>query len=135
MSAPATSARIRPMWALALLCATSFMIILDTATVTTALPSIQDDLSMSPSAVQWVITAYTITFGSLMLLGGRLADFFGRRRVFITGIIIFVAASLMCALAASGELLIAGRILQGAGGAVVMPAGLSILMTLFAEGP
>ncbi len=130
-----TSAPTRPMWALALLCVTTFMIILDTATVTTALPSIQNDLSMAPATAQWVITAYTVAFGSLMLLGGRLADFFGRRRVFMAGIVIFMVASLVCGLAVSGEWLIGGRILQGAGGAVVMPAGLSILMTLFPEGP
>ena len=119
----------------ALLCTTSFMVILDTATVTTALPSIQADLGFSSAGLQWVVTAYTVTFGSLMLLGGRLADLFGRRRVFVAGNVIFLAASLICGLAVSSEMLILGRVLQGAGGAVVLPAGLSLLMTLFEEGP
>lgn len=134
--APPPSPRPEPRrwWALALLCTTTFMIVLDTATVTTALPTIQADLGFSSAGLQWVVTAYTVTFGSLMLLGGRLADLFGRRRVFLAGNVIFLAASVVCGLAVSSEMLIVGRVLQGAGGAVVMPAGLSLLMTLFEEG-
>src|SRR5207237_8623993 len=102
--------------------------------VTLALPSIQSDLSFSDSALQWVVSAYAIVFGGTLLLGGRLADLFGRRRMFIAGLALFSVTSLLCGLAWSAGSLVAFRALQGLGGAVLAPAALSLLMTTFAEG-
>ena len=119
---------------LAALCSAFFMVILDVAIVNVALPTIQVDLGFSQKNLQWVVSAYALTFGGLLLLGGRAADLLGRRRVFIAGLAIFSAASLLAGLAPSDTVLIAARALQGIGAAVMTPAALSILMTTFREG-
>ncbi len=116
------------------LCAAFFMVILDVAIVNVALPTIQVDLDFSQKNLQWVVSAYALTFGGLLLLGGRTADLLGRRRVFIVGVGVFVAASLLAGLAWSDTVLILARALQGVGAAVMTPAALSILMTTFKEG-
>jgi EmrB/QacA subfamily drug resistance transporter len=120
--------------ALAIVIAAQFMVILDVAIVNVALPSIKDDLGFSEASLQWVITAYAILFGGALLLGGRLGDLFGRRRVFLAGMGLFTASSLLSGLAWSEGALIAFRGLQGLGGALLAPAALSILMTTFTEG-
>ena len=120
--------------ALALIVTAQFMVILDVAIVNVALPSIKRDLGFSQEALQWVVSAYAIFFGGALLLGGRLADLLGRRRLFVTGVLLFAAFSLLCGLAWSGGSLIAFRALQGLGGALLAPAALSLLMTTFAEG-
>jgi EmrB/QacA subfamily drug resistance transporter len=120
--------------ALALIVTGQFMVILDVAIVNVALPSIKSDLGFSQTSLQWVITAYAILFGGTLLLGGRLADLLGRRRLFIAGLALFGLSSLLCGLAWSEGSLIAFRGLQGLGGAMLAPAALSLLMTTFAEG-
>ena len=120
--------------ALALIVTAQFMVILDVAIVNVALPSIKTDLGFSETNLQWVITAYAILFGGALLLGGRLADLLGRRRLFIAGLALFAASSLLCGLAWSEASLIAFRAVQGLGGALLAPAALSLLMTTFAEG-
>jgi EmrB/QacA subfamily drug resistance transporter len=110
------------------------MVILDVAIVNVALPSIQADLGFSATSLQWVVSAYALTFGGLLLLGGRAADLLGRRRVFVAGVAVFALASLLGGLAPTSELLIAARGLQGVGAALMTPAALSILMTTFPEG-
>jgi EmrB/QacA subfamily drug resistance transporter len=121
-------------YALALICAVQFMVILDIAIVNVALPSIQVDLGFSQENLQWVISAYALVFGGFLLLGGRLADILGRKRVFMAGLVIFSIGSLLCGLAWSDESLIGARALQGLGAATITPAALSILTTTFAEG-
>src|SRR5438477_3316145 len=111
-----------------------FMTILDVAIVNVAIPSIQKDLHIAESTVQWVITAYAITFGGFLLLGGRMADLIGRRRIFLVGLVLFTAASLTCGLASSAGVLIASRAVQGIGAAIISPAALSIVTTTFDEG-
>jgi EmrB/QacA subfamily drug resistance transporter len=120
--------------ALALIVTAQFMVILDIAIVNVALPSIKSDLHFSSATLQWVISAYAIFFGGTLLLGGRLADLFGRRRLFLVGLTVFSASSLLCGLAWSEGSLIAFRALQGLGGALLAPAALALLMTTFAEG-
>src|SRR5215470_808446 len=120
--------------ALALIVTALFMVILDVAIVNVALPSIKSDLGFSQTNLQWVISAYAIMFGGALLLGGRLADLLGRRRLFIAGLALFVASSLLCGLAWSEASLITFRAVQGLGGALLAPAALSLLMTTFAEG-
>jgi EmrB/QacA subfamily drug resistance transporter len=120
--------------ALALLCGAFFMVILDAAIVIVALPSIQADLGFTEQGLQWVISAYAVTFAGLLLLGGRSADLLGRRRVFVVGVIFFTVASLVCGLAWSDEALIAGRAFQGIGAAIMTPSALSIISTTFPEG-
>lgn len=120
--------------ALALLSVIQFMIVLDIAIVNVALPSIQDDLGFSQENLQWVISAYALVFGGFLLLGGRAADLLGRRRLFLIGVVVFVAASLLAGLAWSETSLITARALQGLGAAVIAPAALSILSTTFVEG-
>src|SRR5205809_2128165 len=120
--------------ALALIVTAQFMVILDVAIVNVALPSIKSDLGFSQTNLQWVISAYAIIFGGALLLGGRLADLLGRRRLFIAGLALFATSSLLCGLAWSETSLIAFRALQGLGGALLAPAALSILMTTFTEG-
>jgi EmrB/QacA subfamily drug resistance transporter len=110
------------------------MVILDVAIVNVALPSIKSDLGFSQTGLQWVITAYAILFGGALLLGGRLADLLGRRRMFVAGLALFAAASLLCGFAWSSGSLIAFRAVQGVGGALLAPAALALLMTTFAEG-
>ena len=120
--------------ALALIVTAQFMVILDVAIVNVALPSIKTDLGFSQENLQWVISAYAILFGGVLLLGGRLADLLGRRRLFIAGLGLFAVSSLLCGLAWSEASLIGFRALQGLGGALLAPAALSLLMTTFAEG-
>ena len=120
--------------ALAALVAAQFMVVLDVAIVNVALPSIKTDLHFSEQSLQWVITAYAIMFGGFLLLGGRMADLLGRRRLFIAGIALFTVSSLLAGFAWSEASLIAFRATQGLGGALLAPAALSILTTTFAEG-
>jgi EmrB/QacA subfamily drug resistance transporter len=120
--------------ALALLLGVQFMVVLDIAIVNVALPSIQKDLGFSERNLQWVVSAYALFFGGLLLLGGRVADLLGRRRLFIGGLIVFTAASLASGLAWSETALIGARALQGFGAALITPAALSILTTTFTEG-
>src|SRR3954452_6194814 len=124
----------RRWFALALIVAAQFMVVLDVAIVNVALPSIKTDLDFSQESLQWVITAYSILFGGALLLGGRLADIFGRRRLFVIGLVIFTVSSLLDGLAWSEASLIAFRSLQGLGAALLSPAALSILTTTFREG-
>jgi EmrB/QacA subfamily drug resistance transporter len=119
---------------LAVLCAVYFMVILDAAIVRVAIPSIERDLHMSSQGLQWVANAYMLTFGALLLLGGRMGDLLGRRRLFLGGLALFTLASLLCGLAPTGAALIAFRAVQGLGAAAMTPAALSTLMTTFAEG-
>src|SRR4051794_24392540 len=121
-------------WTLLLCCAAQFMVILDVSVVNVALPSIRADLGFSAANLQWVVNAYTLTFAGFLLLGGRAADLLGRRRVFVFGLLLFAAASLVGGLSGSEATLIVARGVQGLGGAVVAPATLSILTTTFAEG-
>ncbi len=126
---------MRKRWfALALIVTAQFMVVLDVAIVNVALPSIKTDLNFSQENLQWVITAYSILFGGVLLLGGRLADLLGRRRLFIAGILLFTVSSLLDGFAWSEGSLIAFRSLQGLGAALVSPAALSMLTTLFREG-
>jgi EmrB/QacA subfamily drug resistance transporter len=120
--------------ALALIVTAQFMVVLDVAIVNVALPSIKTDLDFSAGSLQWVISAYAILFGGALLLGGRLADLLGRRRLFVAGLALFAASSLLCGLAWSEGSLIAFRAVQGLGGALLAPAALSLLMTTFREG-
>jgi EmrB/QacA subfamily drug resistance transporter len=120
--------------ALALIVTAQFMVILDVAIVNVALPSIKTDLDFSAANLQWVVSAYAILFGGALLLGGRLGDLLGRRRLFMSGLALFAASSLLCGLAWSEGSLIAFRALQGLGGALLAPAALSLLFTIFAEG-
>ena len=120
--------------ALALLALSAFMIVVDVSIVNVALPSIKTHLHFSESSLQWVLSAYTLTFGGFLLLGGRAADLLGRRRLFIAGMALFTVASLWCGLSSSAGMLIAARAVQGLGAAIVSPAALSILSTTFAEG-
>src|SRR5256712_8054891 len=125
----------RKRWiALAVIVAAQFMVVLDVAIVNVALPSIKNDLHFTQESLQWVVTAYAILFGGVLLLGGRLADLLGRRRLFIAGIALFSVSSLLDGLAWSEGSLIAFRSLQGLGAALLSPAALSILTTTFEEG-
>jgi len=119
---------------LVLVALAQFMVVLDATIVNVALPSIQRGLHFSAANLQWVVNAYTLAFGGFLLLGGRAADLFGRRRLFLIGIAVFSGASLINGLATSSEMLVVGRALQGLGGALVSPAALSIITTTFAEG-
>jgi EmrB/QacA subfamily drug resistance transporter len=120
-------------WALYVLCSGVLMIVLDTTIVNVALPSIREDLKFSETSLVWVVNAYMLTFGGFLLLGGRLGDLFGHRRLFLGGLIAFTAASLACGLAQTQLTLIAARALQGLGGAVVTAVALSLIMDLFTE--
>jgi EmrB/QacA subfamily drug resistance transporter len=124
----------RRWWVLAVIVAAQFMVVLDVAIVNVALPSIKNDLHFSQESLQWVITAYSLLFGGVLLLGGRLADLLGRRRLFVTGLAIFTVFSLLDGLAWSEGSLITFRGLQGLGAALLSPAALSILTTTFREG-
>jgi EmrB/QacA subfamily drug resistance transporter len=122
---------------LAVVGAAFFMTILDVAIVNVAIPSIEKDLAISEQRVQWVVTAYAITFGGFLLLGGRMADLLGRRKIFLVGLTLFTLASLACGLSKSADsasLLIAARAVQGLGAAIISPAALSIVTTTFSEG-
>jgi len=120
--------------ALFLLCAAQFMLVLDIAVVNVGLPSIQRALEFSSADLQLVVTAYGVTFGGLLLLGGRAADLRGRRRLFVGGLVVFTVASLGCGLAQSDTMLVLARALQGVGAALVSPAALSLLIAIFPEG-
>jgi len=124
----------RRWFALALIVAAQFMVVLDVAIVNVALPSIRTDLHFTQESLQWVITAYSILFGGALMLGGRLADLLGRRRLFVAGLVLFTVSSLLDGLAWSEGSLIAFRSLQGLGAALLSPAALSILTTTFTEG-
>jgi EmrB/QacA subfamily drug resistance transporter len=132
-AAPAEADR-RRWWALAVIVAAQFMVVLDVAIVNVALPSIKTDLHFSQESLQWVITAYSIFFGGVLLLGGRLADLLGRRRLFMAGLLLFTVFSLLDGLAWSEGSLIVFRSFQGLGAALLSPAALSILTTTFQEG-
>ena len=128
---PAPAPDPRRWQALVLLCLAQFMVILDVTVVNVALPVIGADLALDRAALTWVVTAYTLCFGGLMLLGGRLADLLGRRRTFLAGLAAFTAASAGAGLAGDGSVLLAARALQGAGAALLSPAALSIITTTF----
>jgi EmrB/QacA subfamily drug resistance transporter len=119
--------------ALVILCLGDLMIVLDSTIVNVALPSIRADLGFSETALVWVVNAYMLTFGGFLLLGGRLGDLFGQRRLFLLGIVLFTFASLACGLANTQHLLIAARAVQGLGGAVVSAVALSLIMNLFTD--
>jgi EmrB/QacA subfamily drug resistance transporter len=124
----------RARWlALFVLCLGNLMIVLDTTIVNVALPSIRQDLDFTASSLAWVVNAYLLTFGGFLLLGGRLGDLFGHRRLFLVGIMVFTVASVACGLAGSQQFLIAARAVQGLGGAVVSAVALSLIMNLFTE--
>jgi len=141
MESSAPAARLAPAgldprrwWALALLCGAFFMVLLDGTITIVALPSIGADLGFPEQDLPWVLSAYALTFVGLLLLGGRSADLLGRRRVFMAGVLVFTAASLLCGLAWSPAALLAARVVQGAGAAIMTPTALSIISTTFPEG-
>src|SRR5215204_3035686 len=128
----ATSDRGR--WiALVVLCVGFLMIILDQTIVNVALPSIQSDLGFTQSSLAWVVNAYLIAFGGLLLLAGRLGDLIGRRRIFMLGLAVFVGASVLCGLAESQSLLVGARFVQGVGGALTSAVILGMIVTMFPE--
>ena len=120
--------------ALILLCAVQFMVVLDVSIVNVALPTIQKALNFSDANLQWVVSAYTLTFGGFLMLGSRVADLLGRKRLFMAGLVLFSGASLACGLSNSDTQLIAFRAIQGLGAAIIAPASLALLTTTFAEG-
>jgi EmrB/QacA subfamily drug resistance transporter len=120
-------------FALIVLCMGSLMIVLDTTIVNVALPSIKDDLGFTRTSLAWVVNAYLLTFGGFLLLGGRLGDLFGHRRLFLSGITLFTLASLACGIATTQGMLVGARAVQGLGGAVASAVSLSLMMTLFTE--
>ncbi|MFD8960652.1 MFS transporter, partial [Streptomyces anulatus] len=121
--------------ALLVIASCQLMVVLDVTIVNIALPHMQKDLGFSTENLSWVVNAYTLTFGGLLLLGGRLGDILGRRRVFIFGVLLFVFASLLGGLSQEGWQLLAARSLQGVGGAIASPTALSLITTTFREGP
>ncbi len=124
----------RTRWlALIVLCLGDLMIVLDSTVVNVALPSIRADLGFSATALAWVVNAYMLTFGGFLLLGGRLGDLYGHRRLFLAGIVFFTVSSLVCGLAGSQEMLVVARAVQGLGGAIVSAVALSLIMVLFTE--
>jgi EmrB/QacA subfamily drug resistance transporter len=128
--------RTVPSWlVLALVCVGQFMVVLDASIVNVALPSIQRDLHFSTSSLQWVVNAYTLTFAGFLLLGGRAADLFGRRRIFLVGLAVFTASSLFGGLAQNEAWLVTARAMQGLGAAILAPATLTILTASYPEGP
>ena len=137
VSTPATTSgerHVNPWLVLVLVCMAQFMVVLDATVVNVALPSIQKDLKISDADLQWIVNAYALTFGGFLLLGGRAGDLLGRKRVFLVGLVVFTAASLLNGLANSSELLIIFRGLQGLGAALISPAALSIITVTFSEG-
>src|SRR5947199_8505483 len=119
---------------LVLICLAQCMVILDATIVSVALPSIQNDLHLSEGNLQWIVNAYTLVFGGFLLLGGRLGDLLGRKRLFLIGLVVFTGASLLDGLASSEGMLVGARALQGLGAALISPAALSIISTTFQEG-
>src|ERR1700758_5411872 len=134
VTTPVVGEQDRRWFALAVIVVAQFMVVLDISIVNVALPSIKTDLHFSQESLQWVLTGYSIFFGGFLLLGGRLADLFGRRRLFMSGLTLFTVSSLLNGLAWSEGSLIAFRGLQGLGAAMMSPAALSILTTTFQEG-
>jgi EmrB/QacA subfamily drug resistance transporter len=136
-AAPAarSASRVDTNAVLALVAVAQFMVVLDATVVNVALPTIKGDVGFSEQSLSWVLNAYTLIFGGFLLLGGRLADRLGRRRLFVAGIAVFSSASLICGVSQSEGMLLVARGLQGLGGALVSPAALSIILTTFAEGP
>src|SRR5438874_4730584 len=128
------ASRVDPNAVLAVVAVAQFMVILDASIVNVALPTIKHDLKFSEQSLSWILNAYTLLFGGFLLLGGRLADRLGRRRLFMAGIALFSGASLVCGLSQSEGMLLVARGAQGLGGAMVSPAALSIILTTFAEG-
>src|SRR5437660_1462383 len=129
-----TTERSSGRWfALMVLCLGALMIVLDTTIVNVALPSIRQDLGFSQTTLAWVVNAYLLTFGGFLLLGGRLGDLFGHRRLFLIGIALFTLASLACGMARAQGFLVMARAIQGLGGAVVSAVALSLIMNLFPE--
>ena len=133
-ASPASELDPRRWKALALLCTAFFMVILDSAIVVVALPSIDAELGFSAGDLQWVLSAYLLSFGGLLLLGGRAADLLGRRRLFMIGTTLFALASLACGLSGSAAVLIVARVIQGVAAAIMTPTALSIVTTTFREG-
>jgi MFS family permease len=132
--APARPAPQNGRWlALTVLCLGVLMIVLDSTVVNVALPSIKADLGFNDSTLAWVVNGYLLTFGGFLLLGGRLGDLFGHRRLFLIGLAVFTLASLACGLSGSQGVLVAARAVQGLGGAVVSAVALSLIMDLFTE--
>ncbi|GEK22747.1 MFS transporter [Cellulomonas xylanilytica] len=125
---------MRERWTLAVLGTAFFVVVLDSTIVYVALPSIADDLAFAGGGVQWVISAYLVTFGGLLLLGGRVADLLGRRRVFLVGIAVFTGASVLCGSASEPAVLVGARVLQGMGAAVMAPTALSLVLVTFEPG-
>src|SRR5215208_5588445 len=124
----------RSRWlALYVLCGGMLMIVLDATIVNVALPSIKADLGFSQSNLAWVVNAYLIAFGGLLLLSGRIGDLIGQRRVFLAGLAVFTAASAVCAISQSQEMLVAARFVQGAGGAIASAVILGMIVTMFPE--
>src|SRR6185437_15202686 len=121
----------RKWWTLAAVAFGLFMIMLDNTIVNVALPSIQRDLHMSISSLEWIVTAYALTFAALLITGGKLGDLYGRRRIFVVGLVVFTLASLACGLAPSAGWLIGARTVQGVGAALMNPATLSIITATF----
>ncbi len=128
------TARANPWLVLVLVCLAQFMVVLDATIVNVALPTIQQDLDMTDTNLQWIVNAYTLMFGGFLLLGGRAGDLAGRKKIFLAGVILFTSASLLCALAQGATWLIVTRGLQGLGAALVSPAALSIVTATFQEG-
>src|SRR5438309_4133895 len=130
-----TAVAIQRRWiALALLCVAQFVVVLDASIVNVALPTIGRALHFGESSLPWVVNAYVLTFGGFLLLGGRVADLIGRRRVFMAGLVLFALASLFGGLPSTSGQLIAARAVQGVGAAVLSPAALSIVTTTFRDG-
>src|SRR5437867_562618 len=123
----------RRWFALYVLCLGTLMIVLDVTIVNVALPSIKADLGFSQASLAWVVNAYLLTYGGFLLLGGRLGDLFGHRRLFLSGLALFTLASLACGLATTQGFLVGARAVQGVGGAIASAVGLSLMMTLFTE--
>ncbi|MET8296286.1 MFS transporter [Streptomyces sp. NPDC005180] len=125
----------RRWWALGVLAAAQFMVIMDTSIIGVALPEMQKDLGFSQGELQWVFNAYVIVFGGLLLLGGRLSDLFGARKIFATGWVVMIVGSVLAAVAQSASVEIAGRAVQGVGGALIAPSAMTLLMMLFGHDP
>ncbi|MET0202201.1 MAG: MFS transporter, partial [Gaiellaceae bacterium] len=131
---PETFPQDKKWLALALLALAQFVVVLDASIVNVALPSIGRDLEFAQEDLSWVVNGYTLFFGGFLLLGGRMADLLGRRRLFIAGLVLFALASLVGGLATSPGMLIAARAVQGLGAALLSPAALSLVTVMFAEG-
>src|SRR5213082_2506995 len=131
--APITERRERRWLALIILCLGALMIVLDVTIVNVALPSIRNSLHFSETSLAWVVNAYLLTYGGCLLLGGRLGDLFGHRRLFLAGITLFTLASLVCGVSTSQGMLIGARAVQGVGGAVASAVSLSLMVNLFTE--